>query len=224
MKRDIKQKTGFTLLELMVVLGISGILAIVAVPSLSSFLPGYRLNATARELRTNLQLARATAVRRNMRCVVVFNPQGYVPKGQVGSYMIFLDSNNNWRQDDLVDNADPSDPTPDGLVDPGEETVLVATRMPPGLSLVSAVFTDNGGPATSNTDVDGNGTLENTILATTTTLMGFDSHGLAARSTAGAFVSGNVIIRNSKGNWLRFATTPAGQVTLRRSTDGVNWE
>ena len=224
MKRDIKHKTGFTLIELVVVIGIFGILAIVAVPSVSSFLPGYRLNATARELRTNLQLARATAVRRNVRCVVVFNPQAYVPKGQAGSYMIFLDSNNNWRQDDLVDNDDPSVAIPDGLVDPGEETVLVATIMPPGASLVSAVFTNNGGPATSNTDVDRNGTLENTIQATTTTLLGFDSHGLAARSTAGAFVSGNVIIRNSQGNWLRFTATPAGQVTLRRSTDGVNWE
>lgn len=215
MKREIKQKSGFTLLELMVVLGISGILAIVAVPSVSSFLPGYRLNATARELRTNLQLARATAVRRNMRCVVVFNPQEYEPKGQVGSYMIFLDSNNNWRQDDLVDNDDPNDPTPDGKVDPGEETVLVATRMPPGLSLVIAKFTDNGGPASSNTDADGDGRLDNTILTTTTTLVGFDSHGLAARSTAGAFVSGNVIIRNNQGKRLRFTVTPAGQVTLR---------
>ncbi len=224
MKRDDKQETGFTLIELMVVIGIFGILAIIAVPSVSSFLPGYRLNGTARELRSNLQLARATAVRRNVRSVVVFSPQAFVPGGRAGSYMVFLDSNNNWRQDDLVDNADPSDPTPDGLVDPGEETVLAATTMPSGLSMVSAVFNNNGGPATSNTDMDGNGTLENTIQATQTTLMGFDSHGLAARSTAGAFVFGNVIVRSNQGNWLRFSITPAGQVTLGRSTDGLIWE
>ena len=137
--------------------------------------------------------------------------------------MMFLDSNNNWQQDDLINNATGAAGS-DGLVDPGEQTVLVSTSMPPGMSLVSAVFTNNGGPAAANTDVDGNGTLENTIQSTTTTIMGFDSHGLAARSTAGAFVFGNVIVRNNQGNWLRFTATPAGQITMAKSTDGVNWE
>ncbi|MBW2621474.1 MAG: prepilin-type N-terminal cleavage/methylation domain-containing protein [Deltaproteobacteria bacterium] len=223
MKRDIKQKAGFTLIELMVVVGIFGILAMVSVPALSSFLPGYRFNAAAREMRTNLQLARATAVRRNVRCVVVFDPQAYVPGGRAGGYMMFLDSNNNWQQDDLINNVT-GVAGPDGLVDPGEQTVLVSTSMPPGMSLVSAVFTNNGGPASANTDIDGNGALENTIQSTATTVMGFDSHGLAARSTAGAFVFGNVIVRNNQGNWLRFTATPAGQIVIKRSTDGENWE
>lgn len=223
MKQAIKQKTGFTLIELLVVIGIFGMLVLVSVPALSSFLPGYRLNGTAREMRTNLHLARATAVRRNVRCVVVFDPQDYIARGRVGGYMMFLDSNNNWQQDDLINNATGAAGS-DGLVDPGEQTVLVSTSMPPGMSLVSAVFTNNGGPAAANTDVDGNGTLENTIQSTTTTIMGFDSHGLAARSTAGAFVFGNVIVRNNQGNWLRFTATPAGQITMAKSTDGVNWE
>jgi prepilin-type N-terminal cleavage/methylation domain-containing protein len=223
MKLTIKQKAGFTLIELMVVVGIFGMLVMVSVPALSSFLPGYRLNGTAREMRTNFQLARATAVRRNVRCVVVFDPQAYVPSGRAGGYMMFLDPNNNWQQDDLINNATGAT-GPDGLVDPGEQTVLVSTSMPPGMSLVSAVFSNNGGPAAVDTDADGNGALESTIQSTATTVMGFDSHGLAARSVAGAFVFGNVIVRNNQGNWLRFTATPAGQIVIRKSMDGENWE
>ncbi|MBW2061453.1 MAG: GspH/FimT family pseudopilin [Deltaproteobacteria bacterium] len=208
-------KLGFTLLELIVVIGIIGVLAAITVPTTSSFLPGYRLNAETRKMMVNLQMARATAVRLSVRCVAVFVPGAYSAQGAVGSYLIFLDSNNNWQQDDLDG---------DGTVDLEERTVLVAKSMPGLVSLVSAAFNNNGGPVSSQTDPDGDSFFEITHLATSTTSIGFDSHGLAARSTAGAFVSGNVILRNNQGEWRRVTITPVGQMTMQKSKDGVNWE
>jgi len=201
-------------MELIVVIGIIGVLAAIVVPTTSSFLPGYRLNAAAREMMVDLQLARATSVRLSVKCVATFVPAVYSPQGGVGSYLMFLDSNSNWQQDDLDG---------DGQVDTEERTVLVAKSMPGGVSLVSAVFNNNGGLATGQTDSDGDGLFNATHPATSTTSVGFDSHGLAARSAAGAFVSGNVVIRNNQGEWRRVTITPVGQVTLQESQDGVNW-
>ncbi|MBW2091037.1 MAG: GspH/FimT family pseudopilin [Deltaproteobacteria bacterium] len=201
-------------MELIVVIGIIGVLAVITVPTASSFLPGYRLNAAARELMVDLQAARATAARLSTRCVVTFVPGAYSPRGGVGSYLIFLDSNSNWQQDDLDG---------DGQVDQEERTVLVAKSMPGLVSLVSATFNNNGGLASGQTDPDGDGLFEATHPATSTTSVGFSSHGLAARSVAGAFVSGNIILRNNQGQWRRVTITPVGQVTLQESQDGVNW-
>ncbi len=201
-------------MELIVVVGIIGVLAAVTVPITSSFLPGYRLNGAAREMMADLQAARATAARLGTRCVVVFVPGAYSPRGGVGSYLVFLDSNDNWQQEDLDG---------DGKVDYEERTVLTAKSMPGLVSLVSATFTNHGGLASSPTDSNGDGVLETTHLATSTTCVGFTSHGIAARSIAGAFVSGNVVIRNNQGQWRRVTITPVGQVTLQESQDGVNW-
>lgn len=56
---------GFTLVELAVTMAVIGILAAVAVPSMTSLVRVGRLNGAASELTTALQLARAEAIRRN---------------------------------------------------------------------------------------------------------------------------------------------------------------
>ncbi len=68
-----KRDGGFTIIELMVGLVIIAILTAVAVPTVVHWLPGYRLRSAARDLCSNMQLARLTAVRTNAPCAVVFN-------------------------------------------------------------------------------------------------------------------------------------------------------
>jgi len=63
----------FSLVELMVVAAIILILGSVAVPSLVSALPGYRLRSSARQLCGHLRQARARAVRNNQKIFVQFN-------------------------------------------------------------------------------------------------------------------------------------------------------
>ena len=69
---------GYTMLELMVTIVILCILLGLAIPAFSRWIPNYRLRGAARDLYSNFQLAKMTAVRDRARCGVVFDvPNGY---------------------------------------------------------------------------------------------------------------------------------------------------
>jgi prepilin-type N-terminal cleavage/methylation domain-containing protein len=70
---QIKNKTGLTLVELMVALAIIGILAAVAVPSYMRDLPKRKLKDAARDLLTQTQTARLNAVSTNRQWAVEFD-------------------------------------------------------------------------------------------------------------------------------------------------------
>jgi len=66
-------KEGFTLIEMMVVIGIIGIIAGMAIPGFSKWLPNYRFKSAAQDMLSNFQLAKITAVKRNANCTVTFS-------------------------------------------------------------------------------------------------------------------------------------------------------
>ncbi len=66
-------KAGFSLVELMVVIGIIAIMAAAGTPSFLNWLPNYRLRSAARDIYSTLQNARLLAVRENTSVRVVFN-------------------------------------------------------------------------------------------------------------------------------------------------------
>jgi len=73
-KRETGRKeSGFSLVELIVVIAIVGVLMSIAIPSFSRWLPGYRLRSAAKELYTNFQLIKLAAVKQNATCAVVFD-------------------------------------------------------------------------------------------------------------------------------------------------------
>jgi len=73
------RELGFTLGELLLVVTILFVLIVMAVPGFSVWLPRYRVTSAARDLYSNLQLAKLTAIRQNADCNVAYttNPDQY---------------------------------------------------------------------------------------------------------------------------------------------------
>ena len=67
---------GFTKVELLVVMSILAISASLAVPGFMSWLPNYRLKGAVRDLYSNLQLAKSSAIRDRGECAIKFDKGG----------------------------------------------------------------------------------------------------------------------------------------------------
>lgn len=71
-----RSMAGFTKLELLVTMGILGFLTALAAPGFLNWLPSYRLKGAARELYSNLQLAKARAIKDRGECAIEFDAGG----------------------------------------------------------------------------------------------------------------------------------------------------
>ena len=81
---------GFTVVELMMVIAMIGLVTAIAVPNFIDFLPDYRLRSATRDLFSNFQKAKLTAIKRNVNTAVCFYGSGYV---------MFVDANIDFEKD-----------------------------------------------------------------------------------------------------------------------------
>jgi prepilin-type N-terminal cleavage/methylation domain-containing protein len=76
MKRFLRNKRGFTLVEAMIVIAIIGILAGIGVPSMAEKMQEYRFSAAVRDLQSAVQSARMSAIKRNEKVCMLFDFDG----------------------------------------------------------------------------------------------------------------------------------------------------
>ena len=69
----MRKDTGFTILEVMIVIAIISILCGIATPNLIKWLPRHRVGSAARELKSTLEFARISAVKTNTDVTANFN-------------------------------------------------------------------------------------------------------------------------------------------------------
>ena len=68
-----KRQSGFTLIEMMIVIAVLAIMSAIAIPNFMSLLPGMRLNGAARQVMGDLMAARMKAVKLNKKTKVFFD-------------------------------------------------------------------------------------------------------------------------------------------------------
>ena len=90
------RKNGFTMLELVVIIAIFMILVLVAIPGFSRWLPNYRFRAATRDLFSNFQHAKLTAIKRHRTCAITFNQD---IGGTIYDYVVYVDTGNDLELD-----------------------------------------------------------------------------------------------------------------------------
>ena len=116
----MKKDAGFSMVELLVVLGIIAALAAVTIPGFLAYIPNYRLNAATQELLGDIQMAKLRAVKKGVVVSIRVNTA-------TDSYTMFVDDGAGANYGN-------------GAIDAGEETIKTVT-MPTGISIVSTTFT-----------------------------------------------------------------------------------
>ena len=111
---------GFSLTELLVVLGITALMVATAVPAFSNLMGTMRLRSASNALYFGLMLARSEAIKRNERVVVCKSATGTsctVTGGWEQGWLVFVDTNNNSKSET------------------GEEIVLYQPRLPSSIHI-----------------------------------------------------------------------------------------
>ena len=164
-REGMQGKRGLTIIELIVVMCILGVMVLVAIPNIGRWLPRYRLKSAARDVASNMQLARLGAIKENREWALLFdvNGQSYQiisDKGPDGNWGTLDDTEervvnlSDYRNIQFGDNgngpADGGGPVGDGVTFVGKR----AEFNPGGTSTAGTVYLQNNRNGTRAIRVD----------------------------------------------------------------------
>ena len=149
----MRKQDGFTIIELIVVIAVIGIIAAIAVPDFMSYLPDARLKSAARDVYSNLQMAKMGAIKSNSSWAVVFNASD-------GTYQVCSGkgADNSWggTDNDVVKTVDLNDYGSGVTFGKGKATSpiggtfgvdFITYSSPANVAVMNARGTSNGGYA-----------------------------------------------------------------------------
>jgi len=140
----MQKQTGFTLVELLIVIGMIALISLIAIPNVIGILPDYRLRSAPHDLFSNFQKAKLEAVKRNINTAVCFS---------AGGYTVFVDADDDFVQDggeDVVVATNWSD-YKDVSVTLGNVTFDNSSGQPCIAFQPNGIPVDNGGGSASGT-------------------------------------------------------------------------
>ncbi|MCP4235443.1 MAG: prepilin-type N-terminal cleavage/methylation domain-containing protein [Aestuariibacter sp.] len=99
----MKKYSGFTLIELMVTVGIAGIVMAFAIPSMSAFVKNERLTSASNNLLADIMLARNKAVERNQPVIVCASSDQATCGGDFeDGWIVTIDTDSNGAGDQII--------------------------------------------------------------------------------------------------------------------------
>ena len=105
--KTMRNRSGFTAVELVVVIAVLGLMMAIGIPNYLSYLPNWRLRSAARDLYSNMQLAKAAAIKTNSTCTVSYSSPGtYTISGAMAETVNLADYGSGVR----FQNPDSGDP------------------------------------------------------------------------------------------------------------------
>lgn len=149
----MRNHSGFSLYELMVVIAIISVLAAIAVPNMIGWRNRAKLGDGARDLYSAFQLAKARAAKENADVTLSFAPSGSTDR----EYALFVDDGAGTADDSDGDGV--LDAAGNGTID-GAETVFLTDRIPTGVSIDSTTFTNDAVTFSGNGLPDGIGRVD----------------------------------------------------------------
>ena len=184
-EENMRNQSGFTLIEAMIVIAVIGLMAAVAVTNSLSYLPDKRLKSAARDLHSNLQKAKGLASKTNTPHAVFFDTVA-------GNYQILTDPgpDGNWGTGDDTDDH----PGPDGLHGNADD---IPEPRPVTLANYKSNVAYGHGNAATNATLSG-GAFPGDDVSFNNNIVVFDSRGMLLN--VGPFMVGYVYLSNNNNS------------------------